>query len=96
MGKRLKICLKNVRRKVFKPYLKIVFMRPIAFYQRRFSKHTCLYQPTCSEYMKRCINNKGVFLGLLLGGWRLLRCNPFSKGGYDPAPEKYYKLKWVL
>lgn len=46
--------------------------------------------------MKRCINNKGVVLGILLGVWRLLRCNPLSKGGYDPAPEKKRKLKWVI
>ncbi|MCH5148665.1 MAG: membrane protein insertion efficiency factor YidD [Clostridiales bacterium] len=75
---------------------KMLFMRPIVFYQKRISKHTCLYEPTCSEYMKRSINNKGVILGLLLGTWRLIRCNPLSKGGYDPAPEQGSKLKWVL
>ncbi len=75
---------------------KMLFMRPIVFYQKHISKHTCLYEPTCSEYMKRSINNKGIILGLLLGIWRLLRCNPLSKGGYDPAPEKYFRLKWVL
>lgn len=75
---------------------KMLFMRPIVFYQKHFSKHTCLYEPTCSEYMKRSINNKGVFLGLLYGIWRLLRCNPLSKGGYDPAPENSFRLKWVL
>lgn len=96
MQKKLKKFLKNTRRKVFKPYLKMLFMRPIVFYQKHFSRHTCLYHPTCSEYMKRCINNKGVILGILLGVWRLLRCNPLSKGGYDPAPEKYFKLKWVI
>ena len=75
---------------------KMLFMRPIVFYQKHISKHTCLYEPTCSEYMKRSINNKGVFLGLLYGIWRLLRCNPLSKGGYDPAPEKLLRFKWVL
>ena len=83
-------------KKIFKPYLKMLFMRLIVFYQRHLSKHTCLYEPTCSEYMKRSINNKGVILGILLGCWRILRCNPLSKGGYDTAPEKRLRLKWVL
>lgn len=94
-GERLKK-LKKLRRKIFKPVFKTFFMRLIVFYQRHFSRHTCLYQPTCSEYMKRAINNKGVVLGIILGIWRILRCNPLSKGGYDPAPEKYFRLKWVL
>lgn len=96
MPQKLKIFIKKARRKVFKPFLKAFFMRLIVFYQKNFSRHTCLYEPTCSEYMKRAINNKGVILGIILGIWRLLRCNPFSKGGYDPAPEKYFRYKWVL
>lgn len=71
-------------------------MRLIIFYQKNFSRHTCLYEPTCSEYTLRSINNLGVIIGILLGLWRLLRCNPFSRGGYDPAPENYFKLKWVI
>ena len=88
--------VKMLPKRRLKPVLKMLFMRPIVFYQKHISKHTCLYEPTCSEYMKRSINNKGVFLGLLYGIWRLLRCNPLSKGGYDPAPEKFFRLKWVL
>lgn len=76
--------------------LKAVFMRPISFYQRHLSRHTCLYEPTCSEYTKRAINNKGVVLGIILGAWRIMRCNPLSKGGYDPAPENKNRLKWVI
>ncbi len=71
-------------------------MRLIVFYQRHFSRHTCLYEPTCSEYTKRAINNLGVIRGIILGAWRIMRCNPFSKGGYDPAPENRRKLKWVI
>ena len=56
----------------------------------------CPYTPSCSEYTKRCINNHGVVLGILLGAWRILRCNPFTKGGYDPAPENYLKTRWVI
>jgi hypothetical protein len=87
--------LKFLRKKVFKPYIKMLLMRMIIFYQKYFSRHTCLYEPTCSEYMLRCLNNHGVIIGLILGIIRLLRCNPFSKGGYDPAPENYFKVRWV-
>lgn len=79
----------------FNPF-KVVCMRLLVFYQRHFSRHTCLYEPTCSEYTKRAINNLGVIRGIILGAWRIMRCNPFSKGGYDPAPENRRKLKWVI
>ncbi len=87
---------KKFRRKYLKPVFKALFMRLIVFYQKNLSRHTCLYEPTCSEYTKRAINNKGVILGIILGAWRILRCNPLSKGGYDPAPEKYFRLRWVI
>lgn len=96
MSGKIKKIIKNARKYVFKPYFKMFFMRLIVIYQRHFSKHTCLYEPTCSEYMKRSINNKGVIRGILIGLWRILRCNPLSKGGYDPAPERRLRLKWVL
>ena len=85
-----------LRKKVFKPYLRGFCMRAILFYQRRLSKHTCLYRPTCSQYTLESINNNGVILGILLGAFRILRCNPFSKGGYDPAPERFGWKKWVI
>ena len=84
-----------LRRKVFKPYLKMLCMRLIVFYQKYFSKKTCLYRPTCSQYMLEAINNLGVLAGILLGTWRILRCNPFSKGGYDPVPENPFKVRWL-
>ena len=87
---------KYLRKHVFKPYLKMLCMRMIIFYQKHFSKHTCLYRPTCSQYTLECINNRGVALGILLGVWRILRCNPFVKGGkIDPAIERKEK-KWLL
>ncbi|MBQ9728108.1 MAG: membrane protein insertion efficiency factor YidD [Clostridia bacterium] len=85
-----------LRKTVFKPYLKGLCMRMILFYQKHLSKHTCLYRPTCSQYTMECINNHGVIVGILLGSWRILRCNPLSKGGYDPAPERYFKKRWLL
>lgn len=46
----------------------------------------CRYEPTCSEYTAQCIHKHGVLRGIAFGAWRILRCNPFSKGGYDPIP----------
>ncbi len=96
MRKKLRKCYKFLRKKVFKPFLRMLLMRLIILYQHTLSRHTCLYNPTCSEYMLRALNNHGVILGLLMGSWRLLRCNPLSKGGYDPVPENYFKLRWVI
>ena len=44
----------------------------------------CKYYPSCSEYTKQAVEKYGAFKGSILGIWRILRCNPFSKGGYDP------------
>jgi uncharacterized protein len=44
----------------------------------------CRFQPTCSNYMIGAVEKYGVLRGLPLGLWRILRCNPFCKGGYDP------------
>ena len=44
----------------------------------------CKYYPTCSEYMRQALNKYGCVKGTFLGIKRLLKCNPFSKGGYDP------------
>lgn len=45
----------------------------------------CRYYPTCSQYTKEAIGYYGVLRGVAMGLWRVLRCNPWSKGGYDPA-----------
>ena len=93
------LCLRNakyLRRTVFRPYLRGLCILLITFYQKHISRHTCLYSPTCSEYTKRCINNYGVIVGILLGAWRILRCNPLSKGGLDPAPEVFWKKRWLI
>ena len=50
---------------------------------------SCRFTPTCSEYAMEAIAKFGAIRGSLLGAWRLLRCNPFFKGGYDPVPEKF-------
>ena len=60
----------------------------IRFYQKQISPRKrfacCKYTPCCSEYTRQAVEKYGVVKGLLLGAWRILRCNPFSKGGYDP------------
>ncbi|MDP6511463.1 MAG: membrane protein insertion efficiency factor YidD [Dehalococcoidia bacterium] len=61
----------------------------IRFYQRTISPAQparCRFLPTCSEYACEAIGNHGVLKGALLAGWRLLRCHPVSRGGYDPVP----------
>lgn len=64
----------------------------IRFYKRHISPGyadgRCKYLPTCSEYAYEAIERHGVLRGCLLAAWRILRCNPFSKGGYDPVPLK--------
>jgi uncharacterized protein len=45
----------------------------------------CRYYPSCSEYTRQALLQKGVFKGLFAGAWRILRCNPWSRGGYDPV-----------
>ena len=48
----------------------------------------CRFTPTCSTYAIEAFQKRGFFVGLILTIGRILRCNPFSKGGYDPVPEK--------
>ena len=94
-AQKLRSAYRFLRRTIFRPYLKMLCMHLIVFYQKYFSKKTCLYDPTCSQYMLEAINNLGVIAGILLGTWRILRCNPFSKGGYDPVPENPFKVRWL-
>ena len=47
----------------------------------------CRFTPTCSAYALEAFRKRGFFVGLILTVWRILRCNPFCKGGYDPVPE---------
>lgn len=70
----------------------------IRAYQKYISplkKPCCRYYPTCSEYALEAVRKHGALKGLILAAWRLLRCNPYSRGGVDYVPEKFhlYTLK---
>lgn len=59
----------------------------IEFYKEQISPFLgihCKYEPTCSEYTKQAIEKYGTLRGIWIGIKRILKCNPFSKGGYDP------------
>ena len=75
--------------------LKFLSVKLIRFYQRIFSKKTCRFTPTCSEYTLEAILKHGFFVGVILGIWRILRCNPWGKGGFDKVPDKKSVVKWV-
>ena len=69
--------------------LKRIFIRLIRFYQRFVSPGlpaSCRFYPTCSEYMVQAVEKRGLWRGLALGLRRVLRCNPFHPGGFDPIP----------
>lgn len=70
--------------------MKKVFIWLIKFYRKYLSrlktKTHCIYVPTCSEYGLEAIEKYGAIKGGLMTVWRIMRCNPFSKGGYDPVP----------
>ncbi|HEY8082362.1 MAG TPA: membrane protein insertion efficiency factor YidD [Solirubrobacterales bacterium] len=72
--------------------MKRAALAPIRAYQRWISPmfpRRCKYEPTCSAYAISSISRFGVARGLVLAAWRLLRCNPFSHGGFDPVPKQF-------
>jgi len=63
-----------------------ILIAPIRLYQRTISPalpSRCKYHPSCSEYAVQAVRRYGVLRGVVLAGWRLLRCNPWSHGGVD-------------
>ena len=70
--------------------MKKLFIKLIVFYQKYLSAlkggSTCKYVPTCSQYAIEAIEKYGALKEGLLAVWRIIRCNPFSKGGFDPVP----------
>jgi putative membrane protein insertion efficiency factor len=75
-----------------------VALAPIRLYRRLISPllpARCKYHPTCSAYAVEAITRHGVVRGGGLAVWRLLRCNPFSHGGYDPVPARARRSRRV-
>ena len=72
--------------------MKRIVLSGIRFYRKYLSGakgySSCKYYPTCSTYALEAVEKYGALKGGVLSIWRILRCNPFSKGGYDPVPEK--------
>ena len=61
----------------------------VRVYQRTLSRlwpNICIYSPSCSHYMIHAVRNRGLVVGVILGTWRILRCHPLARGGYDPPP----------
>lgn len=73
-------------------FLRNLVILPVKFYQKVISPlfpPSCRYYPTCSTYMIQAVEKHGVVLGLLMGSARILRCNPFVRGGHDPVPDHF-------
>ncbi len=71
--------------------LRAVVLAPIRLYQSVLSPALparCRYYPSCSRYAVEAIRSFGILRGLVLSGWRLLRCNPWSNGGLDPVEDQ--------
>lgn len=71
---------------------KALFIFPIRIYQKFISPcfpARCRYYPSCSAYAVQAIKKHGAIKGIILGSWRILRCNPFSRGGVDYVPDKF-------
>ncbi len=64
----------------------IALVRSYQQWMSHLKPRTCRYYPSCSQYAVRAIAARGLIRGGLLAAWRVLRCNPFSAGGYDPGP----------
>jgi putative membrane protein insertion efficiency factor len=71
--------------------VRVVVLIPLRAYQRLlsplFGAH-CKYYPSCSDYAAQAVERFGILRGLVLAGWRLLRCNPWSHGGLDPVEDQ--------
>ena len=72
--------------------MKRLLLGLVGIYRRWISPglpNRCRYEPSCSAYAAESIDRYGAIRGSLLAAWRLLRCNPFSNGGFDPVPDHF-------
>ena len=72
-------------------FLTRAMLRSVDFYRSAISPYkggpTCKFIPSCSQYARTAIERYGALKGSRMAAWRLLRCHPFAKGGYDPVPD---------
>ncbi len=71
--------------------LRWLALAPIIAWRRAISPglpRRCKYEPSCSAYAEQAIRRFGILRGLVLAAWRLLRCNPWSRGGFDPVEDQ--------
>lgn len=77
--------------------VRAVVVAPIVVYQKAISPalpRRCKYEPTCSRYAVDAIRDYGILRGVVLATWRVLRCNPWSDGGYDPVQaQRVFKVR---
>ncbi len=76
--------------------MKRIALAAIRFYQSHVApglSPACRFQPTCSHYAYDAVETYGAARGVVMAGWRILRCNPLNKGGYDPVPERRHHPK---
>ncbi len=66
-----------------------IYLIPVYLYKQLLSPilgNHCIYEPTCSSYCISAVNRHGIFYGTVISVLRVLRCNPFANGGFDPVP----------
>ncbi len=74
-------------------FLRRAYLVPVRLYRRFLSPlklaSSCRFTPTCSRYAVDAVMEWGIIIGTLMAVWRIMRCNPFSAGGYDPVPTRH-------
>lgn len=81
-------------------FFRYIYLLPVVFYKKILSPffgNGCPYTPTCSSYFYQSVMKRGIIIGTVSGIYRVLRCNPFTKGGFDPVKEKFKgRYKYLL
>jgi putative membrane protein insertion efficiency factor len=73
-------------------YLLIILIKLYKYFISPLFPPSCRHYPTCSQYAVEALEKRGLFVGTYLASVRILKCNPFFKGGFDPVPEKKLKM----
>ncbi len=79
--------------------MKKILVALIKFYRKFISssvKAHCIYTPSCSVYALEVLQKHNIFVSVFLIIGRIIRCNPFAKGGFDPPPDRKKDIKWLL